>query len=59
MKMPLFFENQLPLVFESSGEEAERESPADVTKEVARVQPQPTVIQPNPSPKRRRRIQKS
>lgn len=59
MKMPLFFENQLPLVFESSGGEAERESPADVSKEVARVQPQPTVIQPNPSPKRRKRIQKS
>jgi hypothetical protein len=59
MKMPLFFENQLPLVFESSGGEAERESPADVSKEVARVQPQPTVIQPHPSPKRRKRIQKS
>jgi hypothetical protein len=59
MKMPLFLENQLPLIFEASGGEAERKSAADVSKEVAQVQPQAMVVQPTPAPKRRKRIQKS
>jgi predicted house-cleaning noncanonical NTP pyrophosphatase (MazG superfamily) len=59
MKMPLILENQLPLIFEASGGDAERESAADIPKEDAHVRPQPVVVQPTSSSKRRKRIRES
>jgi hypothetical protein len=59
MKMPLFFENQLPLMFEASGEDLERETAVEVSKKDAQIGPQPKVVKPTPSSKRRKRNKKS
>jgi predicted house-cleaning noncanonical NTP pyrophosphatase (MazG superfamily) len=59
MKMPLFLENQLPLIFEASSGDPEKEAAAEVPKEDAEVRPpQPTAVQPTPSSKGRKKSKK-